>query len=272
VVPPTGGAPASVPVPVTLTPAAPRVSVLGATGRTGRRVVRDLLEAGFHVSALIRADGRGATGVLQKLQTTHCSQLAVQTGTLANESDCDHAVRACDAVVWVAGVPRSLRGWLCGRGDGQDARACFGGLANHVVPAMARNGVRRLVVVSAPHAARPLSETWWDPDASWVENAERVAFWRGHFEHVAAAELAVRAARPPLDFTFLRPNMLDDDAECSRRRVDARAGAYHHDGPHVPRSALSRFIVDELIKANRFVARDVAVAGVPRLEGEGDEE
>ncbi|MGE4429299.1 MAG: SDR family oxidoreductase [Sphingobium sp.] len=135
----------------------------GATGFVGAETLDQLLEAGFSIRALTRrpqADRAGVTWV---------------TGALDRPETLDELVRGADCVLHIAGVVNApdRAGFEAGNGQG----------TAHVIAAMERAGVRRLIHVSSLAAReRGLSLYCWSK---------------------ALAEDHVRASA--LDWTMVRP-------------------------------------------------------------------
>ena len=104
-----------------------RVTVFGATGAIGRRVVERALTAGYEVHALVRDP---AKAVEPGVSTT--------VGGLTDGQAVARAVEGSDAVIWAVGASRN-------RPDQVDL---FETGARNLVAAMNRHGVRRLVALS----------------------------------------------------------------------------------------------------------------------------
>jgi len=102
------------------------ITVLGATGRTGQPLVRQALEQGHHVVALVRDPA--------KLGLQH-ERLKVVQGDISRQEQLESALAGADAVVsvmgHVSGSPKDLMAQL----------------ARHLVPAMKKQGVSRLVTL-----------------------------------------------------------------------------------------------------------------------------
>jgi uncharacterized protein YbjT (DUF2867 family) len=111
-----------------------RVLVLGASGATGREVVRELSERGFEVTAFARTPvpvPRGVRGF---------------AGSVLVRDDVERAVDGQDAVIWAVGGRDSIRTLLSG--PPRQEALCERGTEN-VIAAMRARHVRRLVVVSS---------------------------------------------------------------------------------------------------------------------------
>ena len=104
-----------------------RVTVFGATGGIGRRVVDRALTAGYEVHALVRDP---AKVVEPRVSTT--------VGGLTDGQAVARAVDGSDAVIWAVG----------GSHNRPDQVGLFETGARNLVAAMNRHGVRRLVALS----------------------------------------------------------------------------------------------------------------------------
>lgn len=139
------------------------VAVTGATGFVGGETLDQLLDAGFAVRALARRAQPERAGVTWV------------AGALDDPAALDDLVRGADVVLHIAGVVNApdRAGFETGNGQG----------TAHVIAAMGRAGVKRLVHVSSFAARNPqLSDYCWS-------------------KHLA--EEKVRASG--LDWTILRP-------------------------------------------------------------------
>lgn len=105
-----------------------RILIFGASGRTGRELVRQALELGYSVSAYTRSPERLAG---------QDSSLQVIQGSVADAEAVFAAVAGHDVVVSVLGVGRPLK----------HDQAVIDGVG-HIVSAMTAQGVRRLVYQS----------------------------------------------------------------------------------------------------------------------------
>lgn len=152
--------------------AQPTILVLGGTGRTGRRVVSQLLSRGAHVRAIVRSAARLPTATLghPRLSVTEAELLA-----LSDEELRQH-LTGCDAVVSCLGHTVSFQGVY---GPPRDLvaqavlRIARAAQALHVSPAL------RLVLMSTVSVNAP----------SGLDGR------RGGFERAVVS--ALRAALPP---------------------------------------------------------------------------
>ena len=169
-----------------------KLLLLGATGRTGKELLEQALERGHYVTALVRSPEKIADRM----------EVDVRVGSVMDAAAVEDAVHDRDAVVSTLGV-RSARDLI--RAD------LMTKTMSALVPAMARRGVRRLIVLSAvgvggtvrqaPVMVRIAFRTMLRPDA----------------RDKAAAEAYVRQSG--LDWTFVYPPMLTKGALTTSYRV-----------------------------------------------------
>jgi putative NADH-flavin reductase len=160
--------------------------VAGASGATGRLVVKQARAAGHLVTAIVRDSGRynppPGVVVLQ-------AEVVTDQG-LTLPADADAVISAL------------------GKRSHQDpAPVCAAGTAN-LVAAMGRIGVRRLVVVSAvPVLTSGAGEAWWFRHVLRPFVRRRAP---GIYADLETMEEIVRGAGPSVDWTIVRPGYLVD--------------------------------------------------------------
>jgi putative NADH-flavin reductase len=163
-----------------------RVTIFGATGATGRRLVEQALDAGHHVTAVVR-DPAG-------LPVRH-DRLAVVVADALDPAAIRPAVAGADAVLSALG-PRPPR---------NRSSIISAGTAS-ILDAMRAAGTSRLVVVSAaPVASDDRGATL--PYRLLAAPLLR-ALLRGLYADMASMEEATR--RSGMDWTILRPPRLTD--------------------------------------------------------------
>ena len=86
------------PLPTPTNQVVSRVAVAGATGRTGRLVVQELLDRNVEVLALVR-DSDKATEVFSSKKD---KSLEIQVCDLTNEKQIQKTLQGCDAAIWCA--------------------------------------------------------------------------------------------------------------------------------------------------------------------------
>lgn len=121
---------------------AERIIVFGATGGSGKHVIRQALDRGLHVTAFVRDP--------TKLEIED-DNLRVALGDMLDAESVDHAMASgFDAVVCAAGIYQ--REYKTGLSDG----------TKNILAAMKKHGVRRLLVVSSIGTGDSYGQgTWW---------------------------------------------------------------------------------------------------------------
>jgi putative NADH-flavin reductase len=192
-----------------------KVLVLGATGGTGRLIVRDAVARGHYVVALVRskasADLPGATMI---------------EGDARDEATLAHAMDSCDAVVSALGT-----------GMGRRKVDLLTVATRALITAMTRKGVRRLVCVSALGVGDSRGHGGFVFDRLFQPLLLSQAY-----KDKERQEAAIRASA--LDWIIVRPAMLTDDpARGSARALTDLAGIK---GGKIARADVARFVAEQL--------------------------
>jgi len=185
-------------------PAAPKLTVFGASGGTGRQLVEQALAAGRDVEAVVRDPAR--------LPLRH-ARLTVTVADVLDPRAIEPAVADADAVLSALG-PRK----------GDSATITADGVAS-VLQAMKAAGTRRIVAISAAPIA-PLTPA----DPLVYRRIARPLLWRFFGAgYRALAEMERTLADSGLDWTVVRPPYLSDGPRTGRCRyvLDAsQAGSF----------------------------------------------
>jgi len=173
-----------------------RLLVLGATGRTGREVVRQALATGHDVTAFVR-DPAGLA--------ISDARLAVVTGDARNADDLRRAVAGQDAVISALGgrAKDDLLNSLGGKPDGTMRRSF-----EALIQAADAAGVRRVVVLSTFMLASNFKAGLLRPIAP---------FFKAMNDDKRVAEEAL--ARSALDWTIVYATRLTDGERSGRERL-----------------------------------------------------
>ncbi|MDE0051023.1 MAG: NAD(P)H-binding protein [Rhodospirillales bacterium] len=186
------------------------IVLLGASGRTGRKVLVGALGAGDRVTALVRAEG--------KLADLSHERLDVRVG-----SACDPRVLAAllpghDVVISTLGPRRPTKA----------AAAVYSDSARAIVGAMEGSDVDRLLVTSSAllfPSGRLRDRALRGLVRSVVQEARRME------ELICASSL---------DWTIARTGFLTDDASTAYRQAE---GALPEGGGSISRAAVARFLL-----------------------------
>ncbi len=209
-----------------------RVLVLGANGPTGRLVVQRALDRGFDVTASTRRPDAFPI---------RDDRLRVAGGDATDPEILDGALKGCDAVVSVIGARYT-----------RQPVSVYSATARALVPAMARHGVRRMLVVTSAEVARETAlQGSFVPDRIVVPLLRHVV-GRTVYDDMVRMEAAVR--RADLDWTIVRPPGLTD-----QHGRGYAAAETHVAGSFCARDDLAAFLLDEL-EQGRFIHRVAAVS------------
>jgi putative NADH-flavin reductase len=162
-----------------------RVTVFGATGRTGSEVVGQALAAGHDVTAVVRDPAR--------LAARPSGACTVVTADVADPAAIMPAIEAADAVVSTLGPRRGDPAGICSTGGAA------------IVQAMEKAGVGRLVVVSA---SGPFVDEGDGPLNRYLAKPLLGRLLRDSFADLRRLEDVVRASA--LQWTIMRPPRLTE--------------------------------------------------------------
>jgi putative NADH-flavin reductase len=172
-----------------------RLTIFGATGGTGTRLVEQAVEEGHDVTAVVRDPARLGVAAHERLR--------VVTAEATDPAAIGPAVEGADVVLSALGP----------RGKGPSTICADG--ARSIIEAMGKAGVRRLVVCSA---AGPFADAGDGVVTRYVVKPvvlDRVL--KNAFEDLRRGEKEVRAS--DLDWTLVRPSQLTDGEATGRYRT-----------------------------------------------------
>lgn len=198
-----------------------RLAVFGASGGTGRELVRQALERGHHVRAFVRTPA--------KLGLEH-ERLEVVQGDVQDPAAVARAVAGVDAVL-------SALGPTSNKPDAQVTRG-----TENIVAAMKHQGVRRLVITGGAGVGDPQDR----PNLmNRLVKAALLLMARNVYEDMLGAVEAVRAS--DLEWTVVRLPRLTDDPPAPRTRVGYLGGDV---GIRIGRANVAAFMLDQLDTAD----------------------
>jgi putative NADH-flavin reductase len=203
-----------------------KVLIFGASGRTGRCLVEQALAAGHEVSAFVRDPTRAPAWP---------KGLRVIVGDATHAAAVDAAVAGHDAV-------------LSALGQGRDGRAPLAEATGHIVAAMERHNVRRLVCLSAQGVGESARAS------GLVFNLIVRPILHKSFDEKERMEQVVRSSR--LDWVVVRACRLTNGPARGRYRLDP-----DHFGPTsaISRADTAACMVAQLT-SDRYVGRTPALA------------
>lgn len=196
-----------------------RIALLGASGRIGSYLLTWALEDGHQVTALARTPA----------SLTPAAGLTVVSGEATDSNTIADVVSGADAVLSALG-PR-----------GAKTPGLLGTAAGHIVTAMDKAGVPRLIAVSAAGAFIE-----GDPDTGAVVKFILPRLFAKTFADVRQMESAVAASG--LDWTLVRPTRLVNTQATGRYRV--RPDYPPRGGGKIGRADVAQFIAETLTRRN----------------------
>ncbi|WP_404401857.1 NAD(P)-dependent oxidoreductase [Pelagibacterium halotolerans] len=206
-----------------------KLVVLGANGRTGSHVVREALERGATVTAVVRSDAK-------RLAIRH-DRLSVAVGDPCDPEFLAGVFRGQDAVISTLG----------GRRPTKRATSIYYRSADAIVEAASQTDVRKILVTSSALLFPPRRLL----DRLLTVIVRRVVQSATRMEH------KLRAAN--LDVIVARCGFLTDSEE---RRYRAERGSLPADGSSVARLGLALFLVDTV--QNSWSGHQVCGVSGPR--------
>ena len=192
-----------------------KVLVLGATGGSGRLIVRDALAKGHSVVALVRSKASADLPGVDMIE-----------GDARDEGTLTRALYGCDAVISALGTGMGFRK--------VDLLAVA---TRALVTAMTRNGVRRLVCISALGVGDSHGHGGFVFDRLF-----RPLLLSHAYKDKDGQEAAIRASS--LDWVVVRPARLTDDS--ARGSVRAVTDLAAVKGGKIARADVARFVVEQL--------------------------
>jgi putative NADH-flavin reductase len=194
-----------------------KVTIFGATGRTGRPLVEQALERGYVVTAFVRDPAR--------LGVSH-ERLTMITGDVIDGSAVEGAVEGRDAVVSALGHAK---------GSPEDVQTR--GTAN-IVAAMEKHGVRRLVSLTGAGVRDPRDEPKFvDKAITFLLKRLQPAVLEDGVRH---AEV-IKGSR--LDWVIVRGPRLTEGEKKGQYRVGLVG---KNSGTTISRADLADFMLDQL--------------------------
>lgn len=207
-----------------------KVVVLGATGRTGRRVVKRALDDGHQVTGIARTPS--------KLDLTHDS-LDVKQGDTLDYDSFAGLLDGQDAVISTIGKESYL-----------SRVTLYSESITNIVRAMKDHGVFRLIAISSGGTY----PRWDQNNAIFYEVLIKRILLRGEYQDMRRMESIIQDS--DLAWTIVRPSGLSDDEGSGNYRT--KVGYSFAERSTTTRDDLAEFIVDELT-ADQFVQDGVAV-------------
>jgi putative NADH-flavin reductase len=205
-----------------------KVLVLGAGGKTGRLVVEKAAQAGHQVTALLHEPDPHETFTVE-VKSVH--------GDARNPARLDQVMAGQNAVIDAIGGSKPFME--------SDLEA---GTAKVVIDVMKRNGVKRLIAISALGVGDSKEHATW-----FYEHLLVPLYLGGVIRDKARMEEVVEHSG--LDFVIVRPPLLKDSAETGQIEEVTGTDEAHS----ITRADLAQFLVDQLT-SDGHLGRQVTIA------------
>jgi putative NADH-flavin reductase len=217
-----------------------QLTVFGASGRTGRKLLEQALASGHPVTAVTRHPQTIPPRV----------GLRVAAADVTDGDAVDATIAGSDAVLSALGVSYSRK-----------PIGVYSQGVTNIIAAMHRHGVKRLVVVSSA----PLDPAYRASDSFFFTRVLEPLFMRrpGRTTYDDMRRMESLVAASELDWTIIRSRWLFDAAAVS----DYRLAEHSADGMFTARADLAASLLAQLTD-DRFIGRVVGVtttAGTPSL-------
>lgn len=193
-----------------------KVLVLGATGGTGRLIVREAAAKGHSVVALVRSKAKADLAG---------AELVV--GDARDEGALSRALDGCDGAISSLGTGMSLFRKM----------TLLSTATRALVEAMGARGVRRLVCITGLGAGDSRGHGGFV-----LDNIVLPLFLRTIYEDKDRQEEVVRAS--DLDWVLVRPMVLNDKPATGQVRATTDLSGIH--GGEIARGDVAKFVVEQL--------------------------
>ncbi|MDO3624564.1 NAD(P)-dependent oxidoreductase [Mucilaginibacter sp. BT774] len=204
-----------------------RILILGATGRTGRVLLREALKRGHQVTILI--SHKGALKIKPEL-------VEVYEGTPLNKFTLSDAMRGCDAVLSSLNISRvSDSPWSKLRTSKDFLSASM----KHIIQAAGETNVRRVIITTAWGVSETRKDTpfWF----RWLIDNSNVRY---QYHDHEKQEALIKASN--LDWTIIRPVGLTDSEK--KREVKVSFDNQPKPSTTISRKNVALFMLDVLEK------------------------
>jgi putative NADH-flavin reductase len=163
-----------------------KVLLLGATGRTGKLILNELLRRGHSVNALVRDKSK---------VITISASLTVFEGSTIDPAMLDKAMQNCEAIIGALNISRNSDfPWSALRTPKQLMSATMEG----VIPLAQKHQINRVIVISAWGVAETEKDIpWW---FKWTIENSNIKY--GYHDHERQEDLL---AKTDLNWTAIRP-------------------------------------------------------------------
>ncbi len=207
-----------------------KLTIFGASGRTGQHLLRQALQDGHQVTALVRDPAKISA---QK------DRLTLVQGSLTDPACLDRAIAGADAVISVLGPAHNRPTFDISQG------------MQAILAAMQKHGVCRLVITAGAGVGDPGDRPGL---FNRLMNVLLKAAAKNVYEDMRRSVALVRASG--LDWTVVRVPMLTDAPATGRVQVGMVGAGM---GPRITRADLANFLLRE-VAGHEYVGKAPAIS------------
>jgi len=202
-----------------------KIFLLGATGRTGKHVVNEVIQKGYELNCLVRD--------AKKIKVSN-DRLKIFEGSPENDSDLERAMRDCQAIINVLNVSRNSDfPWS----ELRTPETFLSNVTKHVIRLAESQHIKRIIVCSA----WGVSETKKDLPGwfRWFIDNSNIGY--AYRDHERQEELLMKS---DLLWTFVRPAGLTNFKKY--QRVVESYNNVPKPSMTITRLSLAKYLVDAL--------------------------
>ncbi len=210
-----------------------KITVFGATGATGKKVVEQALELGYEVKAFVRNP--------EKMDITN-EKLTLVKGDVTNLENVDQAVEGSDGVIVALGASPDMQ-----------ADIVMEKGTKNIMNAMKKHNVKRVIVQSS--YAMSGSPEGIEFMKKMGMGEEQIAMVKPVLDDKTKQEEAIQTSG--LEYTIVRPLMLNDESKTGKYRVGENLDVKVGDA--ISRADVADFMLKDLTE-NKFTGKTVTLS------------
>ncbi len=210
-----------------------KITVFGATGATGKKVIEQALELGYEVNAFVRNPDK--MDIIDK-------KITLITGDVTNPESVDKAVEGSDGVIVALGASPDMQTDIVMEKGTQN-----------IMNAMKKHGVKRIIVQSS--YAMSGSPEGIEFMKKMGMGEEQIAMVKPVLDDKTKQEEAIQASG--LEYTIVRPLMLNDEGKIGKYRVGENLDVKVGDA--ISRADVADFMLKDLTE-NKFAGKTVTLS------------
>lgn len=210
-----------------------KITVFGATGKTGKEVVKQALELGYEIKAFVRNP--------EKMDITN-EKLTLVKGDVTNPENVDQAIEGVDGVIVALGASPDMQADIVME---QGTR--------NIMSTMKKHNVKRIIVQSSYAMSGSAEGVAFMKEMGMGD--EQITMVQPVLDDKAKQEDAIRNSG--LEYTIVRPLMLNDEQKKGEYRVGETLDIKVGDA--ISRADVADFMLKDLTE-NKFVGKTVTLA------------